>query len=398
MITVAAQQFPDGFLWGAATAAHQTEGNNVNNDWWAREHEPGSGISEPSGDACDSYHRYPEDMAALARLGFNAYRFSLEWSRIEPEQGFMSRAQVDHYRRMVQTCREFGLVPVVTLHHFTVPRWLGRAGGWRHPDVSELFARYTETIMPILAEGVEWVCTINEPNIVAMLASLDVGAPLVASSLPAPDKQVTDALVEAHRASRDVLRSNPTVKSGWSVATQAFEPEPGCQDVAEAYGYPREDFFLEAAAGDDYVGVQAYTRTVIGPDGPRPVPATTETTLTGWEYYPAALAIGVRNAWKLAGQIPVLVTENGLATADDTRRIDYTFSALLDLHAAIADGIDVRGYLHWSAVDNYEWGSYLPTFGLIEVDRATFARTPRPSAHWLGGVARTGALTRSAEG
>jgi beta-glucosidase len=374
--------FPAGFLWGAATAAHQIEGNNVNNDWWEREHAPDSFVVEPSGDACDSYHRYREDIALLAELGFNTYRFSLEWSRIEPEDGFVSRAEIDHYRRMVATCHEFGLTPMVTLHHFTVPRWMAALGGWDNPQAPDLFARFTETALPILAEGVEWVCTINEPNMIAYTPGVN----------PPPGQHIAEQVVRAHQRSRKVLSSITGIKSGWTVATQAYQAEPGCEQIARDYGYPREDFFLEAARGDDFIGVQAYTRNIIGPDGPRPVPDDVEKTLTGWEYFPPAAAIGVRNAWELAGHIPVLVTENGIATSDDTRRVAYTQAALAELHQCIAEGIDLRGYLHWSALDNYEWGSFRPTFGLIAVDPQTFARTAKPSAHWLGGVAQTGSL------
>lgn len=384
------RRFPDDFLWGAATSAHQVEGNNLNNDWWAREHAAGGNLPEPSADACDSYHRYREDMSLLADAGLTAYRFSLEWSRIEPERGYVSRAQVDHYRRMVATCHEAGLTPVLTLHHFTLPRWMKDLGGWRHAAAPEWFARYTEIALPILADGVEWVCTINEPNMVAKDAGAeDTGSP-VTDARTTPNRQVADALVEAHRRSRDVLTSLPGTRSGWTVAMQAFQAEPGCEESTAAFSHAREGFFLEAARNDDFVGVQAYTRTIVGPDGPLAPRAGTETTLTGWEYYPAALAIGVRNAWDLAGHIPILVTENGIATDDDTRRIDYIREALLDLHTAMASGVGVRGYLHWSALDNYEWGSYRPTFGLIAVDRETFARTPKPSLRWLGELARTG--------
>ncbi|GAB3976466.1 family 1 glycosylhydrolase [Actinoallomurus acanthiterrae] len=387
-MTDATMRFPESFLWGAATAAHQVEGNNVNNDWWAREHTQVEGIDEPSGDACDSYHRYREDIALLAELGFNAYRFSIEWSRIEPEAGLVSRASIDHYRRMVDTCHEFGLTPVVTLLHFTVPRWMAARGGWHGRDAAELFARFTEISLPIVSEGVEWVCTINEPNMMVMNRE---GEPtqVAAAEKPAPDMKVADTLIEAHRRSREVLGSVPAIKSGWAVATQAVQAEPGYEDLADAYRYPREDLFLQAAKGDDFIGVQAYTRTIIGPHGPQPVPDGVETTLTGWEYFPAALDIGVRNAWKLTDHVPVLVTENGIATTDDARRIAYTQAALADLHQAMTDGIDVRGYLHWSALDNYEWGSFAPTFGLIAVDRRTFTRTAKPSARWLGNLARS---------
>ena len=188
-----------------------------------------------------------------------------------------------------------------------------------------------------------------------------------------------------------MLSGNSKIKSGWTVATQAFRGngEPGSEEKLREYGYPRDDWYLEQAAGDDFVGVQAYTRTFIGPDGPLPVADGVETTLTGWEYYPPAAAEGVRSAWELAGGIPVMITENGIATADDTRRIAYTDAALRDLQAAIADGIDLVGYLHWSALDNYEWASgYRPTFGLIAFDHETFERRPKPSLAWLGEVAR----------
>ena len=155
----------------------------------------------------------------------------------------------------------------------------------------------------------------------------------------------------------------------------------------------REDIFIEAAKDDDFIGVQAYTRTVIGPDGPLPVPKSAERTLTDWEYYPQALEQAVRHTWQTTGGTPILVTENGIATADDTRRIDYTRTALQGLRATMADGIDVRGYIHWSLLDNFEWvAGYKPTFGLVAVDRQTFARTPKPSAQWLGSIARTGRL------
>jgi beta-glucosidase len=384
--------FPEGFLWGAATAGHQTEGNNVNSDYWQREYAPGTGIPEPSGDACDSYHRYSEDIALLAGLGLNTYRFSIEWSRIEPEQGAVSRASLAHYRRMVDCCIAHGLTPMVTLNHFTVPRWMDALGGWRHPGAAELFARYTEAALPVVAEGVPWVCTINEPNILACGAGHGDGN-LVAYGLSAPNEKVSAELAKAHQLSREVLSSVPGIKSGWTVATQAFHTDPGAEGVARAYSYPIEEYFLEVSRGDDFVGVQAYTRTFVGLDGAHPPAPDVETTLTGWEYFPPALGIGVRNAWKVSGQIPVIVTENGIATADDQRRIAYTTGALAGLHEAMTDGVDVRGYLHWSALDNYEWGRYAPTFGLIAVNRETFVRTVKPSARWLGEVARRNALT-----
>lgn len=389
------RRFPEGFLWGAATAAHQIEGNNVNSNWWLHENEPGTSIVEPSGDAADSYHRYREDMALLAELGLNSYRFSIEWARIEPERGRLSRASVDHYRRMVDACLEVGLEPIVTLMHFTVPRWFERDGFWRAPDAADLFARYTELALPVVASGVQYVCTINEPNIAAMLAGGEDASNLVAYGLPRPDLGVADALLESHRRSREVLSQLPGVKSGWTVATQAFEAadEPGAEEKKREIASCAEDWYLENAAGDDFVGVQAYTRNIVGPEGIRPPADEVEKTLTGWEFYPPAAAVGVRAAWELSGHVPVMVTENGIATQDDARRIAYTQGALEGLHDCLAEGVDLLGYQHWSALDNYEWASgYAPTFGLIGWDRETFARTPKPSARWYGQVARNNGL------
>ena len=159
--------FPDGFVWGTATAAHQVEGGNWNNDWWAWEHTPGSGCAEPSGDACDHWHRWPQDLRMLAELGFGSYRFSLEWSRIEPEEGEFSRAALDHYLAMCAGCRELGLEPVVTFHHFTTPRWVAAAGGWADPATAERFARFCARAAAPLGDAMARACTLNEPNVVA---------------------------------------------------------------------------------------------------------------------------------------------------------------------------------------------------------------------------------------
>jgi beta-glucosidase len=400
---------PDGFLMGASTSAHQVEGNNVSSDWWALENRPGSFVAERSGDAADSFHRWPEDMDLLSGLGFNAYRFGVEWARVEPERGQVSRAALAHYRAMVRGALERGLTPVVTLHHFTSPRWFSELGGWTSPDAAELFAAYARTATGILGEGVRHVATINEPNMVALMHTLvrragrssgdspggrQEGAAAFDPAAAEPDAEVTRALIRAHQAASAALReAGLGLRVGWTVANQVYQAEPGAEEVAAAYARPREDVFLEAAREDDWIGVQAYTRHRIGPDGPLPAPEGAATTLTGWEIYPEALGEAVRHTAGVVGpHVPVLVTENGIATDDDGLRIRYTAAALASLAAAMRDGVDVRGYLHWSALDNYEWGSYRPRFGLISVDPHTFARTPKRSARWLGSLARAGRL------
>lgn len=381
---------PEGFLWGAATAAHQVEGNNISSDWWRRENRKNTLIKEPSGDAADAFHRYSEDIGLLADLGFNCYRFSIEWARIEPEEGRFSKAMLAHYRAMIDCCLDHGMTPVVTLHHFTNPYWIAEQGGWKNQETVEKFLAYVRTVIPIL-NGVQWIVTINEPNMVAM-PNADELSELTTKPIPEPDADVSQHLVEAHIAARELLRPLGA-KTGWTVAAQAYHAMPGYEEETKTYGYRREDFFLEAARGDDFIGVQAYLRTFIGEGGPQPIQEGVETTLMGWEYFPPALGIGIRNAWKWTEGVPILVTENGIATQNDDRRIDYTFDALVDVWKAMEDGIQVDGYLHWSALDNYEWGSYTPTFGLVAWDPHTFERFPKPSAHWLGGAGRTGRLS-----
>lgn len=393
-------RFPDGFLWGASTAAHQIEGNNVNSDWWRKEHDPAAHIPEPSLDACDSYHRWERDMDLLAQLGFTDYRFSVEWARVEPAPGAFSRAEIAHYRRMVEGALARGLRPMVTLHHFTVPQWFEDLGGWTADGAVELFARYVEQCSPIITHGVRHVCTLNEPNMIAVMAGLarrgEQGFP--PAGLPFPDEETTHAVIAAHHAAVKAVRAvDADIRVGWTIANQVYQALPGAEEVCDAYRRPREDVFIEAARGDDYIGVQSYTRTRIGLDGPEPAPEDAERTLTRWEYFPDAVGEALRHTAEVAGaDMPLIVTENGIATADDSRRIDYYTGALSSVAAAIEDGLNVQGYLAWSALDNYEWGSFKPTFGLIAVDPVTFARTPKPSAAWLGGLGRTRELPRTA--
>lgn len=385
------RRVPTTFLWGASTSPHQVEGANVSSDWWQLEN---AGIApERSGDAVDHYHRYPEDMRLLADAGLSAYRFGIEWSRIEPERGVVLYAQLQHYRRMIETALELGLTPVVTLHHFTSPQWFMDAGGWHASDAISAWTKYVELACTIL-DGVDWVCTINEPNILVLMSQLQSTggtSPTIEPSLAATlDKQLAARLCEAHDAARTVLRRNTQARVGWTVAQQAFTPTPGNEKIFQETTWDWEDFYLAATGDDDFVGVQAYTSRPVDEFGPVPHPKGPDSTITGWAYRPDALGIALRHAHDLTGK-PLLVTENGIATADDARRIEYTREALRHLLVAIENGVDVRGYLHWSALDNYEWGNWAPTFGLISVDRTTFERHPKPSLAWLGQTAREGA-------
>jgi len=391
--------FPDGFVWGTATAAHQVEGGNWNCDWWAWEHNPAAGTTEPSGDAIDHYHRYADDIALLASLGFGTYRFSVEWARIEPEDGEFSQAALDHYRRVCAACLDHGITPIVTYHHFTTPRWVAHLGGWEEPDTAARFARYCGRVTSALGDLIGWGCTINEPNIVAIGGYLSGGFPPGRRDA-ALRRAVNDVFIDAHgRAVEAIKSAMPSGRSfpvGMTLAMSDYQAVDGGEHRRDRIRRNMQDVFLEAARGDDFIGVQTYSRDLIGPEGLVPVPDGAETTLMGYEFYPEALEGTIRRAWEVTDGTPVLVTENGIATTDDTRRIAYVERALAGVRRCLDDGLDVRGYTCWSAFDNFEWGAgYGPTFGLIAVDRSTQVRTPKPSAHWLGSVAQANSLTVS---
>jgi beta-glucosidase len=389
-----AGHFPDGFLWGTATAAHQVEGGNVNNDHWELEHAEHTPFAEPSGDACDSFHRWPEDLDLVSGAGLNTYRFSLEWSRVEPEEGEFSRAGLDHYRRIVDGCRDRGLTPIVTLVHFTMPRWLLHDGGWTGPKAGDRIARFTEFVSPALADA-GYVATLNEPNLMAaqpvMGAMARRGEPI--KGLPRPDQAVADALLGLHGRMTQVLRGAGAPPSGMTLVGREHLAQDGGEERMRAERAAFEDQFLEAARADDWLGLQVYTCARFDADGLVAPAPDVQTLAHGMERRPEALGAAVRRAAEVLPGMPLLVTENGIATTDDDDRITFTRDALTGLATAIADGADVRGYVHWSLLDNFEWMlGYRPTFGLVAVDRETFARTPKPSLAWLGEVARRNGL------
>jgi beta-glucosidase len=389
--------FPDGFLWGTSTAAHQVEGGNWNNDWWAWEHAPNTRCKEPSGDACDHFSRYPADIALLAELGFGAYRFSIEWSRIEPEDGEYSRAALDHYRRMITTCRDHDVVPIVTFHHFTTPRWLAARGGWVAPEIVDKFARFCEGAVAHLGSEIGIACTINEPNVVSMLGYLIGDFPPGHRDFGEYAK-VNEHLIAAHRKAYDALKSGPgAFPVGQSISMDDWWVAAGGEATLERTRHMHEDQFLEASRGDDYVGVQAYSRIRLGDDGlpAGPEPGVPVVESMGYEYWPQAVEAAIRHAIDVAGA-SVYVTESGIGTDDDDQRIAYVTSALEGVARCLDDGLDVRGYVYWSLLDNFEWAlGYRPRFGLVSVDRETQERAVKPSARWLGEVAKANVLTQA---
>ena len=393
-MTQPSSPFPDGFRWGTATAAHQIEGGNWNNDWWRWEHAPGSGCAEPSGDACDSWNRWRQDADLVADLGLTDYRFSIEWSRIEPEPGEWSQASIDHYRRIGEYLRERGVEPVVTFHHFTTPRWLADRGGWAEAETADRFAEYCHRVAEDLGDVMGRACTLNEPNIVAVcgyaLGVFPPGEADVKRYL-----QATEVLVDAHRKGRDAIKAAALdVPVGITVAMSEWVDAGGGEQRIERDREAMEDVYLDAARGDDFFGVQTYSRNRVGPKGQVGPEEGVPTLVMGYELWPQALEATLRRAWdRMEGETPLLVTENGIGTDDDAQRREYVFQALQGVQRALADGIDVRGYTYWSLLDNFEWAyGYKPRFGLVAVDRETMQRSVKPSARWLGEVARANCL------
>ena len=404
-------EFPSTFLWGTATAAHQVEGGNVYNDNWVMEHVSGGPNVESSGDACDHYHRYHEDIALLADLGFTLYRFSLEWSRIEPEEGEFSLAQLDHYRRMLATCHEYNITPMLTFHHFTSPRWLAASGGWEAQETPEKFARFCERVVKHMGDLMPFACTLNEVNIGPLIGAI-MGKPMVSARqdawfaeaarrvgsdathftpfLYADPVRGRETIMAAHRRAVDVIKAGTKdCKVGVTLAMQDIQAGPGGEEMAARMRRELLDVYLEKTQGDDFIGVQTYSRQRFGPNGPLEPEEGVERTQMEYEFWPEALEATIRYTHDATG-LPVIVTENGLSTTDDTRRIAYIERALRGVAACMHDGIDVRGYTYWSAMDNFEWAlGYRPTFGLIAVNRETQERTVKPSARWLGNVARS---------
>ena len=385
------------FLWGVATAAHQIEGGNLNSDYWVMEHVPGTYFKEPSGDACDSFNRWREDLALIRSAGLNSYRFSIEWARIEPEPGEFSQAAIEHYRRICIACHEAGIEPVVTLHHFTSPRWIAAMGGWESIDVVDRYVRYAERAAGALRGVVEWFCTMNEPNAqvtskvlqrkpwaiepaLRSEAARQVGSDRFHMYFLGDSYKVRDVSLAAHAKGRDAIKAAvPNAKVGLTLALQELVAGPGGEALYRQIFTEARAPFYAAASRDDVIGVQTYNRFETGPDGYLPAPTDAMKDMFGLPTQPDALSATVREAY-IHAKVPVLVSEHGNNTGNDAQRIAHLRASVDGLAVEIAHGTPVIGYMHWSLLDYFEWSSgYIPRFGLVAVDRKTFARTPKRS-------------------
>ena len=409
--------FPSNFLWGAATAAYQVEGNNINSDIWQIERAPGTPYAEPAGDAANSFELWPLDLDLVRTMGLNSYRFSLEWARIEPRSGEISMAMLDHYKRMIEGCHTRGLKPFVTFNHFTTPLWFALAGGWANPTAPDKFARFCEIAARHLGDGIAFATTLNEPNLAGQLAEVmpatisqwllpadkavsssiakRFGVPLfvAGNGIWYPDPLLAQAnLIKAHLAGRQAIKaSHANLPVGVSLAI-IDDQAVGATTMRDAARDKLYRPWLEAVRGDDFVGVQNYERALWGKEGRLPPPPVGDRNESGGEVFAGSLAGAVRYAYSVA-RIPVFVTEHGVNTPDDSVRQRLIPEALKALASAMRDGVPVHGYFHWSLIDNFEWGfGYKPRYGLHSLDRTTFKRTPKPSASILGAIARNNAV------
>lgn len=397
------------FLWGTAGAAYQIEGGNVASDLWVMEHVKPTIFADPSGDAADTYHRVEADIALAASLGFNTHRFSIEWSRIEPEPGQVSLAAIAYYRRALETIRRHGMTTMVVFSHFTFPRWFAAAGGFATEEGIAPFVRHCELVTRHLGDLIDVAATFNEPNLGALVswgpvtrgmrpvidrsiaaAAAATGSPKWAPPLLGNFRVQQPIMVEAHNRAYAAIKqaSGGRFPVGVTLAVNHERPAAPDNDGVEA---KLADVLTPWLAGDgDFIGVQNYTYALVGRDGDLPTPKGIEVTQMGYPFAPEALEGAIRMVAARTKK-PIYVSENGVATEDDSRRVAYIDGALPGLARCLADGIDIRGYIHWSLLDNWEWfAGYRPKFGLVAVDRTTFERTPKPSARHLGRIARAG--------
>jgi beta-glucosidase len=390
------------FLFGAATASHQVEGG-THNDWteWERQKAKQfaalavskkwpdhilNGFPNPlqeenyiSGRACDHYRRFREDFDIARSLGHTAHRFSIEWSRIEPEEGKFDEGEIAHYGEVVAALRERGMEPFVTLWHYTLPVWLAEKGGVMNEKFSEYFARYAERMAVALKDVSFWI-TINEPEIVAIYGYVRGTRP--------PEKRgiwgfylSMSRIIRAHRAAyRSIKRTTPESRVGAAIHMSWFESAGGWVNDLLKYLVDRfgNFYFLNrTVAYSDFIGFNHYAHNRINWGFNKN--ENKETTDVGWEIYPESIYQVLKQLQKY--HMPIYITENGLADARDAQREQFIDRYLACVKRAVNEGVDVRGYLHWSLLDNFEWDSgFWPRFGLVEIDYRTLERKVRPSA------------------
>lgn len=383
--------FPEGFLWGAATSSHQVEGDNFYNDWWQWEQKREERFR--SGKAADQYHLYEEDFDLAKSLNHNAHRLSIEWSRIEPEEGQFNQDAIGHYKQVLKSLKDRGFTVMLTLHHFTNPLWFSKKGGWQSFGAPARFERFVKKITPEFKDYVDLWITINEPGVVIYMSYLN--------GLWPPQKKSKISAIKAYwnfaqahkKAYRIIHQLVPKAQVGIAnnlASFDAFHHHSIREGIAEwGLDIVSNHLFykLTGIKNHDFLGINYYFNQYISFNGDARFPSLVDISTTrketsdlGWEIYPEGIFDIIMDFSDY--HLPIYITENGLASTNDDRRVRFLLDYLKEIYHAIQTGANVKGYFHWSLIDNFEWADgFDPRFGLIEVDYQTLNRTPRPSAH-----------------
>lgn len=378
-------KFPDGFLWGAATSAHQVEGNNVNSDWWDWESLPGHARS---GQACNQYNLYEQDFDLIKQLNHNAHRLSVEWSRIEPKEGEFNQAEIEHYKKVLKALKDRGLTVMLTLWHFTLPKWVAEKGGWENGRTVKYFERFVKKIVPEIAEYVDLWITLNEPGVYIYETYTASIWPHSRKSLIGQVKTFLNFTL-AHRKIYKYLHSRfpagkPVGIANNMLSFSSYHKHSIVEQLAVSLNdlFVNHLFYLFTRGTHDFLGINYYFHVRFQQHSLVPqavnLQQTHDVSDLGWEIYPEGIFDVLLD---MADDIPIYITECGIASTNDDRRNRFLISYLQEVARAIKAGVNVRGFFYWSLLDNFEWHmGFEPRFGLVEVDYKTQARHIRPSA------------------
>jgi len=415
------QKFPKGFFWGAAISAHQTEGGCLD-DWseWEKEtakiHQqnansqkwpdyilneypsPLEGANYISGGACDHYNRFLEDFEIAKSLGLNAFRFSIEWSKIERKAGQFDQREIEHYKKVVMALKERGMEPFVTLWHWPLPLWVSKKGGWNFQEIIDYFARYVTKVVSAFKDDIRFWLTINEPEVYTIESYLLGHWPPQKRSLLSAFAVIQN-LIKTHKKAYRIIKSiNPKAQVGiakHNVCFEAYKNKPVNQILKKAADFFWNFYFLNQIKNEqDFIGLNYYFHSRINYGFSK-----NENKIVsdmGWELYPQGIYYVLKDLKKY--QKPIYITENGLADARDKYRAWYIKEVLKNVYRAIGEGVDVRGYFYWSLLDNFEWDKgFWPRFGLVKMDYKNLKRTIRPSAKLYAKIAQTNCVSEEDE-
>jgi beta-glucosidase len=369
-------KFPDNFYWGTATAAYQVEGG-IRNNWSA------AGEKFDAGVACDHYHRFEEDFDLAKSMNNNAHRFSIEWARIEPIEGNFNQVEIEHYRQVISALRKRGIEPFVTLYHWTLPTWFSEKGGWLDIGAPQYFARFTEKIVEEYKGLVKFWITINEPNIYTAHSFLRGAWPPFKKSFYIT-QQVIRSLVESHKKAYEVIH-----KIDSDALVGITNNNNNFKGILKFFSddYWNHQFFRAINNYQDFIGVNYYFSSSVFDV----ILRAKEKSDLNWKIDPKGIYYVLKDL-KTYNK-PVYIMENGLADAKDEKREKFINNHLEWVHKAIGEGVDVRGYFHWSLLDNFEWDKgFEPRFGLVEVDYKTLKRIPRPSSFKYAEICKSNSI------